>query len=33
MAGTDFLKEIIKTTGNEYASLANDGIELSLIHI
>ena len=27
MAGTDFLKEIIKTTGNEYASLANDGIE------
>ena len=27
MPGSDFLKEIIKTTGNEYASLANDGIE------
>ena len=27
MAGSDFLKEIIKTTGNEYASLATDGIE------
>ena len=27
MPGSDLLKEIIKTTGNEYASLANDGIE------
>ena len=24
---SDFLKDIIKTTGNEYAALASDGIE------
>ena len=24
---TDFLKEVIKTTGNEYASLVSDGVE------
>ena len=34
----DFLKEIIKETGNEYATLVSDGVEagdvdLSLIHI
>ena len=38
----DFLKDIIKETGNEYASLVSDGVEagdndsfidLSLIHI
>ena len=23
----DFLKEVIKTTGNEYASLVSDGVE------
>ena len=27
MSGSDFLKEIIKTTGNEYATLADAGIE------
>ena len=27
----DFLKEVIKTTGNEYASLVSDGVEVVML--